>query len=102
MNYLILSSLHHYSMTTGPHQQLAADIYKELRWVYHPCDLTSHDLNRSNLIENMLWQYKQTGYIWEQYDDDYGGGKVRELLAIFIAHMILWCRVHTPSQVGHH
>ena len=31
-------------------------------------------------MENMLWQYKQTGYIWEQYDDDYGGGKVRGLL----------------------
>ena len=35
-----------------------------------------HHHYRSNLIENLLWQYKQTGYIWEQYDDSYGGGKV--------------------------
>lgn len=39
----------------------------------------------------MFWQYKQTGYIWEQYDDDYGGGKVRKLLVTFMkGHMILW------------
>jgi len=36
----------------------------------------------------MIWQYKQTGYIWEQYDDDYGGGKVGGFAAMFRAHMI--------------
>lgn len=32
---------------------------------------------RSNLIANMHRQYIRTGYIWEQYDDDIGKGKVR-------------------------
>ena len=31
---------------------------------------------RSNLIENMHRQYIRTGYIWEQYDDQQGSGKV--------------------------
>ena len=35
----------------------------------------------------MIWQYRQTGYIWEQYDDDYGGGKVI-VGHVIIAHMI--------------
>jgi len=29
-----------------------------------------------NLIRNMHEQYVRTGYIWEQYDDDIGTGKV--------------------------
>ena len=87
MNYLTLSSLYHYSRTPGPHQQLAADIYKELRWAWSSRNVLSRDLIRTNIVENMIWQYRQTGYIWEQYDDDYGGGKVREL-SFAIAHMI--------------
>jgi len=34
-------------------------------------------LSRTNLIRNMYSQYKRTGYIWEQYDDVTGAGKVR-------------------------
>ena len=33
---------------------------------------------RSNLIRNMYEQYTRTGYIWEQYDDELGSGKVRD------------------------
>ena len=39
-----------------------------LTGIYLPC--------RSNLIENMHRQYIRTGYIWEQYDDQQGSGKV--------------------------
>ena len=32
--------------------------------------------HRANLIENMHHQYVRSGYIWEQYDDNTGQGKV--------------------------
>ncbi len=31
---------------------------------------------RSNLIRNIFTQYLKTGYLWEQYDDRTGSGKV--------------------------
>ena len=31
---------------------------------------------RSNVIQNIHAQYLKTGYIWEQYTDDLGTGKV--------------------------
>ena len=30
---------------------------------------------RSNLINNVMGEYRRTGYIWEQYDDKTGKGK---------------------------
>ncbi|KAL0700934.1 hypothetical protein Bca4012_057056 [Brassica carinata] len=60
MNYMILSSLHHYSKVDGPYSEKARAIYKELR---------------SNLIRNVVRNYYETGYIWEQYDQDKGTGK---------------------------
>jgi len=60
MNYLAIRSLHHYSQVTGPHQSTAAKLYTELR---------------QNVMYNLLSEYKRTGYIWEQYDDQSGMGK---------------------------
>ncbi|KAF5754140.1 putative mannosyl-oligosaccharide glucosidase [Helianthus annuus] len=60
MNYLILSSLHHYSKEEGPYRERAETIYNELR---------------GNLIRNVMKNYKQTGYLWEQYDQKKGNGK---------------------------
>ena len=40
--------------------------------------------SRSNLIRNMHKQYIRTGYVWEQYDDDIGTGKVRTLSHISV------------------
>ena len=60
MNYLALDALHHYSHTTGPYQQMASAVYKELR---------------DNIITNLYNQYKATGYIWENYNDLTGEGK---------------------------
>ncbi|KAL4570114.1 hypothetical protein LXL04_025765 [Taraxacum kok-saghyz] len=60
MNYLILSSLHHYSKEEGPYRERAGLIYKELR---------------GNLIRNVIRNYKESGYIWEQYDQKKGNGK---------------------------
>ena len=34
MNYLVLGALHHYSTVGGAHQHLAAEVYRELRWVW--------------------------------------------------------------------
>ncbi|CAN7077734.1 unnamed protein product [Brassica oleracea var. botrytis] len=60
MNYMILSSLHHYSIVDGPYMAKARTIYEELR---------------SNLIRNVVRNYDQTGYIWEHYDQTKGTGE---------------------------
>lgn len=60
MNYMILSSLHHYSEVDGPHKLRAKTIYDDLR---------------SNLIRNIMQNYYNTGYLWEQYDQKTGKGK---------------------------
>lgn len=60
INYLALDALHHFANMPGPHKDTASAIYYELR---------------TNLVENIFNQYRQTGYIWEQYDDMTGMGK---------------------------
>lgn len=60
INYLAVRSLYHYGHVEGPHQQLAADLYVQLR---------------DNIINNIESEYRRTGYIWEQYDDKTGRGK---------------------------
>ncbi|KAK7319058.1 hypothetical protein RJT34_03770 [Clitoria ternatea] len=60
MNYRILSALHHYSKENGPYQEKAKTIYEELR---------------SNLVRNIVHNYQQTGYLWEQFDQNNGEGK---------------------------
>ncbi|KAJ1407359.1 Six-hairpin glycosidase superfamily [Sesbania bispinosa] len=60
MNYRILKALHHYSKENGPYQDRAKAIYEELR---------------SNLIRNIVRNYQQTGFLWEQYDQVKGKGK---------------------------
>lgn len=60
MNYLILSSLHHYSKEEGPYRERAELIYNELR---------------GNLIRNVMKNYEESGYLWEQYDQKKGNGK---------------------------
>ncbi|KAG1370093.1 hypothetical protein COCNU_15G004590 [Cocos nucifera] len=53
MNYMILSALHHYSQVDGPYKARAETLYQELR---------------SNLIRNIVRNYYETGFLWEQYD----------------------------------
>ncbi|XP_073129902.1 mannosyl-oligosaccharide glucosidase GCS1 [Henckelia pumila] len=60
MNYLILSSLHYYSEVDGPYKDRAKVIYNDLR---------------NNLIRNVIRNYNETGYLWEQYDPKKGKGK---------------------------
>lgn len=44
----------------GPSQQVAAELHGELR---------------TNLLQNVVGQYEQTGYLWENYRDDSGQGQ---------------------------
>ncbi|CAL5418758.1 unnamed protein product [Camellia sinensis] len=60
INYMILSSLHRYSKENGPYRDKAKIIYNDLR---------------SNLIRNVVKNYQQTGYFWEQFDQKKGKGK---------------------------
>ncbi|CAL5378067.1 unnamed protein product [Camellia sinensis] len=60
INYMILSSFHHYSKENGPYRDKAKIIYNDLR---------------SNLIRNVVKNYQQIGYFWEQFDQKKGKGK---------------------------
>ncbi|KAL0141009.1 mannosyl-oligosaccharide glucosidase CWH41/GLS1 [Mucor lusitanicus] len=60
INYLTLQSLYkNYMHVPGPYQDRAQKIYTKLR---------------DNLIRNVYKNYKQTGYVWEQYSESEGKG----------------------------
>lgn len=60
INFLSVRALHYYSNVDGPYKDTAGQIYTELR---------------NNLISNIFRQYRSSGFIWEQYDDQTGHGK---------------------------
>lgn len=60
MNYLAVQALHHYANTEGPYKDHAMELYNDLR---------------TNLITNIIDQFKKSGYIWENYDDRTGKGR---------------------------
>lgn len=60
LNYLTVRAAHHYSNVKGPYQESARRVYEELR---------------KNLIQNIIKQYKISGYLWEHYDDSDGEGR---------------------------
>lgn len=65
MNSLILESLQHYSKTSSPYmskdlKQKISETYKNLR---------------TNVVNNIIKQWKRTGFVWEQYDDQTGKAK---------------------------
>lgn len=60
LNYLTIRAAYHYSKIEGPYQSKAKEIYNNLR---------------HNVIQNVMKQYKKTGYVWENYDDVQGNGK---------------------------
>ena len=76
MNYLAVRALHYYANHDGPYQSLANELYIKLRyllmWRFNDTMISF----RSNIIETIYNQYIITGYIWEQYDDRNGKGKV--------------------------
>jgi mannosyl-oligosaccharide glucosidase len=57
INFLALRALARYSSVPGPHTAAAAGAYQQLR---------------NNLLTNLVQQYTNTGYLWEQYDDTDG------------------------------
>ncbi|KOC71009.1 Mannosyl-oligosaccharide glucosidase [Habropoda laboriosa] len=60
LNYLTVRATHYYSNIKGPYQNKAKEIYGNLR---------------KNLIQNVIKQYKTSGYVWENYGDVHGEGK---------------------------
>lgn len=59
INYLALKALHHYASQPGPYSEEVKSIYVELR---------------QNIVNNIIAQYRRSGYIWEQYSDRTGEG----------------------------
>ena len=60
INFLTVRALHNYSLKVGPYQEEAKVMYEKLR---------------KALIENVVKQYLETGYVWEQYNDRTGQGQ---------------------------
>ncbi|KAG8430671.1 hypothetical protein GDO86_020178 [Hymenochirus boettgeri] len=60
MNYLAARALYMYSQKEGPHRDRLVGLYRELR---------------QNLVSNLYRQYKETGFLWEQYNDHTGRGQ---------------------------
>lgn len=60
INFLAVRALNYYSNIEGPYAGQAKTLYKELR---------------TNVVSNILKEYKRTGFIWEQYDDTDGHGQ---------------------------
>ncbi|XP_017891521.1 mannosyl-oligosaccharide glucosidase GCS1 isoform X2 [Ceratina calcarata] len=60
LNYLTVRATYHYSNTDGPYRDEAKEIYQSLR---------------RNLIQNLIQQYKKSGYLWENYGDVHGEGR---------------------------
>ena len=60
LNYLALSGLHHYAHVAGPSRERAASLYAELR---------------DNLVGNVQRVWGETGYLWEQYNQETGDGQ---------------------------
>ncbi|XP_014477267.1 PREDICTED: mannosyl-oligosaccharide glucosidase GCS1 [Dinoponera quadriceps] len=60
LNYLAVRAAYHYSNVEGPYREDARTVYDELR---------------RNLIQNIMNQYRRSGYLWENYDNDVGAGK---------------------------
>ncbi|CAK9824476.1 Mannosyl-oligosaccharide glucosidase GCS1 [Anthophora retusa] len=60
LNYLTVRAMYYYSNIKGPYQNEAKKIYQNLR---------------QNLIQNVIRQYKTSGYVWENYGDVHGEGK---------------------------
>ncbi|PIN15118.1 Glucosidase I [Handroanthus impetiginosus] len=74
MNYMILSALNYYSKVDGPYRDRAKIIYDDLR---------------NNLIRNVVKNYNQTGYLWEQYDQKKGRGKGARLFTGWTSLIVL-------------
>lgn len=60
LNYLTVRATHYYSNIQGPYRDEAKSIYENLR---------------QNLIKNIMKQYRNSGYVWENYGDVHGDGK---------------------------
>ena len=68
------AGLHHYAKTPGPAAARAAEIYDELR---------------ANLVGNMQRVWEETGYLWEQYNQDTGAGQRNRPFAGWSALVLL-------------
>ncbi|EJW87946.1 mannosyl oligosaccharide glucosidase [Wuchereria bancrofti] len=60
INYLMLAALKHYSSVEGPNRELAFGVYSDLR---------------NNLITNVAREFRRTGFLWENYNDETGRGQ---------------------------
>ena len=67
---MTVRALEYYSKEIGPHSEKANQIFHELR---------------GNIVKNVFEQYKKTGFIWENYNQDTGKFLTRFLQFIMVS-----------------
>lgn len=70
---MTVRALEYYSKEIGPHSEKANQIFHELR---------------GNIVKNVFEQYKKTGFIWENYNQDTGKFliKIQELKFLMLIY----------------
>lgn len=58
INYMALGALHHYNTIGGPYSDKANGVYQDLR---------------RNILDNIFKWYKQSGFLWENYNSEESG-----------------------------
>ncbi|OQR71857.1 mannosyl-oligosaccharide glucosidase-like [Tropilaelaps mercedesae] len=59
MNFLVVRGLKHYAQIEGPYRNEAQRLHDDLR---------------QNVVRNVIRQFHKSGYFWENYKDETGGG----------------------------
>ena len=67
---MTVRALEYYSKEIGPHSEKANQIFQELR---------------GNIVKNVFNQYKKTGFIWENYNQD--TGRFLMYITLYTTHM---------------
>lgn len=83
INYLVLDSLKHYKQVCGSNMP---------KLLQEKIGTTYHDLRR-NVVENVFKQWKTTGFVWEQYDDETGDAKGAKNFLGWTSTVILMMRM---------
>jgi len=94
MNYLIIKSLHTLATDTTSKTAAPAKTRTQARKIYNEL--------RVNVVENVVKQWKDTGFAWEQYNPETGAGQRTQHFTGWTSLVVLIMRMEDlEGAVGH-
>ena len=94
MNYLIIKSLHTLATDTTSKTAAPAKTRTQARKIYNEL--------RVNVVENVVKQWKDTGFAWEQYNPDTGAGQRTQHFTGWTSLVVLIMKMEDlEGSVGH-